>query len=91
MDTYDALTSSRNYRDRLTPEAARALIARGSGTKFCPWMTSAFLAMPLEAMRPPAEHEPCAVRHPEGPVPLTAGELTGLWPLSAAAREVCQC
>ena len=36
MDTLDALTSSRDYRDRLSVPAARTLIARAAGSKVLP-------------------------------------------------------
>ena len=90
-DTYDALTSSRDYRERLTPEAARVTISRGAGTRFCPWIASAFLAVPVEAMLPPVDQTPVGARHPEGPVLLAAEDLGALWPLSAEPRELCQC
>ena len=35
-DAYHAMTSDRPYRVALSPEAARAQIAAGSGTQFCP-------------------------------------------------------
>lgn len=46
MDSFDALTSSRDYRERLTIDAAKALIARGSGMRHCPWAVTGLLAMP---------------------------------------------
>jgi len=91
VDTYDALTSSRDYRERLTPEAARVLISRGGGTKFCPWVTSAFLALPLESMLPPLDQMPASARRPEGPAVLAPEDMAALWPLSAESFELCQC
>jgi putative nucleotidyltransferase with HDIG domain len=46
MDSFDALTSSRDYRDRLSIDAARQLLARDAGTKYCPWVVSGLLALP---------------------------------------------
>jgi len=91
MDTYDALTSARDYRERLTPEAARVKISRGAGTSFCPWIASAFLAMPVESMLPPLDQTPVATRHPEGPAIFAPEDLNALWPLSAESFERCQC
>ncbi len=42
-DAYDAMTSSRPYRDKLSHEAAMAEICRCSGTQFDPVMVDAFL------------------------------------------------
>jgi response regulator RpfG family c-di-GMP phosphodiesterase len=60
-DTYDAITSDRPYRNRQPPEAARAEIARGSGTQFDPRCAEAFLAIPiaeLEALARPTAAPP---------------------------------
>jgi len=43
-DTYDAMTSNRPYRKALTPEIARELILKGSGTQFDPQVVELFLA-----------------------------------------------
>ncbi|MDO8426602.1 MAG: HD domain-containing phosphohydrolase, partial [Deltaproteobacteria bacterium] len=42
-DTFDAITSSRPYRDALSPEIAREEIIRCSGTQFDPDVVKAFL------------------------------------------------
>jgi response regulator RpfG family c-di-GMP phosphodiesterase len=42
-DTFDAMTSSRPYRNALTPDVAREEIIRCSGTQFDPEVVSAFL------------------------------------------------
>ncbi len=55
MDTFDALTSTRDYRTRLSIDAARALIAREAGTKYCPWVVSGLLALPASMLAPVAE------------------------------------
>jgi len=91
MDTYDALTSVRNYRERLTPAAARSMIARWSGVRFCPWIASAFLAMPIESLEPAAGHPSIVVRHPEGPAWMATGALTAPWRLTEEASAPCQC
>jgi len=46
MDAFDALTSPRAYRAALSLEAARALLAREAGTRYCPWVVSGLLSLP---------------------------------------------
>jgi putative nucleotidyltransferase with HDIG domain len=75
MDTFDALTSSRDYRDQLSVGAARALIARSAGSKYCPWVVSGLLALPEEMLRPEAGALSLLGRHPEG---LAALPIAGL-------------
>jgi putative nucleotidyltransferase with HDIG domain len=53
MDAFDALTSTRDYRTRLSVDAARQLIAREAGTKYCPWIVSGLLALPAAMLTPP--------------------------------------
>jgi putative nucleotidyltransferase with HDIG domain len=55
MDSFDALTSPRQYRERLSIAAARAIIAREAGTRFCPWIVSGLLSLPHGLLEPPAE------------------------------------
>jgi putative nucleotidyltransferase with HDIG domain len=75
MDTFDALTSSRDYRDRLSVAAARTLIARSAGPKYCPWVVSGLLALPAEMLQPAPGDAPEAVRHPQGPALLSISGL----------------
>jgi HD-GYP domain-containing protein (c-di-GMP phosphodiesterase class II) len=44
-DAYHAMTSDRPYRAALSPVAARAEIAAGAGTQFCPESAAALLAI----------------------------------------------
>jgi putative nucleotidyltransferase with HDIG domain len=76
MDTFDALTSSRDYRDRLSVAAARTLIARSAGQKYCPWVVSGLLALPVEMLQPAPGDAPETVRHPQGPALLSISGLT---------------
>jgi putative nucleotidyltransferase with HDIG domain len=76
MDTFDALTSSRDYRERLSVPAARTLIARSAGAKYCPWVVSGLLALPVEMLQAGRGEGPTDVRHPEGPADLSLGALT---------------
>jgi len=76
MDTFDALTSSRDYRDRLSAAAARTLIARSAGSKYCPWVVSGLLALPVEMLQPVLGDAADVNRHPEGPAPLSVSGLS---------------
>jgi putative two-component system response regulator len=44
-DVYDALRSSRAYREPMTPEDARKIIRDGAGSHFDPRCVEAFLAV----------------------------------------------
>lgn len=46
MDAFDALTSPRTYREALSVEAARTLLAREAMDRYCPWVVSGLLSMP---------------------------------------------
>lgn len=58
MDSFDALTSARGYRASLGIEAARTLIARGAGSRYCPWVVSGFMALPASMLTPPEDARP---------------------------------
>ncbi len=58
MDSFDALTSPRQYRKPLTAQAARTLIAREAGSRFCPWVVSGLLSLPLSLLLPPPPGAP---------------------------------
>jgi putative nucleotidyltransferase with HDIG domain len=92
MDTFDALTSSRDYRERLSVAAARTLIARSAGPKYCPWVVSGLLALPVEMLQPAAVDAPEHVRHPEGPALLPLVGLADFrLPVSGAALHATLC
>ncbi len=79
MDSFDALTSPREYRSALSIEAARALISREAGTRFCPWVVSGFLSLPVDLLDPNSadSHPDCYL--PESlAVPATL-EATRAW------------
>lgn len=46
MDAFDALTSPRAYRESLSADAARTLLAREAADRYCPWVVSGLLSMP---------------------------------------------
>lgn len=91
MDSFDALTSPRNYRDNLSLEGARMLIARGAGTKFCPWVVSGFLALPPEMLKTDADETVSCERRPEGPVLLPLDRMTALPRTGLDLLQACQC
>jgi putative nucleotidyltransferase with HDIG domain len=89
MDTFDALTSSRDYRERLSIPAARTLIARGAGTKYCPWIVSGLLALPVSLLQPGVGEGPDSRRHPEGPALLASAGLIDFRPAAASQASLC--
>jgi putative nucleotidyltransferase with HDIG domain len=50
MDAFDALTSPRTYRQALSVEAARTLLAREAADRYCPWVVSGLLSMPRSVL-----------------------------------------
>jgi len=52
MDAFDALTSPRAYRQALSVEGARSLIAREAGSRYCPWVVSGLLSLPSRLLEP---------------------------------------
>jgi putative nucleotidyltransferase with HDIG domain len=92
MDTFDALSSSRDYRNRLSVPAARKLIARAAGSKFCPWVVSGLLALPVEMLQPGPGDAPGVTCHPEGPVVLPiAGLVDFRLPNASSALHASLC
>jgi putative nucleotidyltransferase with HDIG domain len=81
MDTFDALTSARDYRSRLSVDAARALIAREAGAKYCPWIVSGLLALPTAMLTAPADGASAQEEWDEraGPWMSPAEELIQPW------------
>ena len=79
-DCYDVMTSARSYKQPMSSEAARAELARCSGTQFDPTVVRAFLSISLGKLRlmtGPAAwfaqlalFEPSGVVHANGPAPL---------------------
>ena len=50
-DSYDAMTSTRSYREPLRPSMAREQVARQSGAQFDPAVVRAFLDVPMWRLR----------------------------------------
>jgi HD-GYP domain-containing protein (c-di-GMP phosphodiesterase class II) len=47
-DVFDAMTTTRPYREALSVKEARREMKRGSGTQFCPEAVESFLSIPLD-------------------------------------------
>jgi putative nucleotidyltransferase with HDIG domain len=91
MDTFDALTSSRDYRDRLSVDAARTLIARSAGSKYCPWVVSGLLALPVEMLQTAAGPARGSADRPEGPVILPVAALADFHRQAAGSLAASLC
>jgi len=89
MDTFDALTSARDYRARLTFDAARALIARGACTQFCPWVVSGFLALPSKMLTFADAAEPAGASRAEGFGMVPPGQLVDAWHATPSHFSAC--
>lgn len=66
MDAFDALTSPRPYRDALSFDAARSLLAREAGSRYCPWVVAGLLSLPRPMLQasataavPPCQPDGC--------------------------------
>ncbi len=70
-DAFDALTSQRPYRTAISPEAARHLLAREAGSRFCPWAVCGLLSLPRVLVNLP-EDPPGSRYLPDGcPAPAS--------------------
>ncbi len=90
MDSFDALTSPREYRSALSVEAARALISREAGTRFCPWVVSGFLSLPVGLLDPGTADAQTDCYLPESLAVPTTLEATRAWtvPQSPAVLQM---
>ena len=57
-DTYDAMTSSRPYRDGMPQERAESLLRNGAGTQWDPQLVEAFLSVMPEIIALRQNHQP---------------------------------
>lgn len=57
MDAFDALTSPRTYREALSVDAARTLLAREAVDRYCPWVVSGLLSIPRSMLDAVADGE----------------------------------
>ena len=82
-DAFDALTSNRPYRTAMSADAARFLLAREAGSRFCPWAVCGLLSLPRELLEPPELTRPGSRYVPDG-CPAPASTLaTRTWQASA--------
>jgi HD-GYP domain-containing protein (c-di-GMP phosphodiesterase class II) len=49
-DVFDAMTTTRPYREALSIESARLEVKRGRGTQFCPDAVDAFMSIPVSEL-----------------------------------------
>ena len=90
MDSFDALTSSRDYRERLTIDAARTLIAREAGSRFCPWVVSGLLGLPPQMLNLGSTETRVAPQQAEGQVFMPPEQIAQPWH-AMAASALCAC
>ncbi len=90
MDTFDALTSSRDYRERLTVDAARTMIARGAGSLFCPWVVSGLLAMPPQMFNLGPGETQVTPQQAEGQVFMPPEQMAQPW-YAQPPSALCAC
>ena len=90
VDTFDALISSRDYRDALPIDAARTVIARNAGGRFCPWVVSGLLAMPAQMLNLGPADGPSTPQRAEGQVFVHPGQLAMPWHAMPTA-SLCSC
>ncbi len=87
MDAFDALTSPRPYRAALSFDAARSLLAREAGTRYCPWVVAGLLSLPPALLRP-GDSEPSHHCRPDGcPSPAALLNATQAWNRHAALAD----
>ncbi len=79
VDSFDALTSPREYRTALSVDAARALLSREAGTRFCPWVVSGFLSLPGALLEPGSADAHPDYYFPDGLPEMSAVHATRTW------------
>jgi hypothetical protein len=86
-DAYDAITSARSYKKPLSPDVARAELARCSGRQFDPDVVRAFLAVGLGRLRLVAGPASALAALPglPGPGSMRLPSLTSLLPDATTA------
>ena len=84
MDAFDALTSPRAYRQALSFDAARSLLAREAGTRFCPWVVAGLLSLPRPLLEP-ARGGALPLYVPDGCPTQAAAEANETWAVALRA------
>lgn len=83
MDAFDALTSPRAYREALSVDAARTLLAREAGVRYCPWAVSGLLSLPRKVLQGVAANQSDDYQPDTCPGPATLAAATQAWPVSS--------
>jgi putative nucleotidyltransferase with HDIG domain len=83
MDAYDALTSPRAYREALSIDAARTLLAREAGVQYCPWVVSGLLSIPRKVLEAVAQGQQAECQPDTCPGPAALAAATQAWPISS--------
>jgi len=79
VDSFDALTSPREYRSALSVEAARALLSREAGSRFCPWVVSGLLSLPAALLEPGSADAYPDYYLPDGLPEMSSIHATRIW------------
>jgi putative nucleotidyltransferase with HDIG domain len=79
MDAYDALTSPRAYRQALSIDAARSLLAREAGLCYCPWVVSGLLSIPRRVLESVAGSRWTGFQPDTRPSAATLAAVTQPW------------
>jgi len=97
VDCFDALTSDRPYRRRMTEEAATAILRERSGKMYDPLVVDTFLALRRDIMPPQEESTGspaaavrsrlAAVGHPQAPVPAPPPTLAASTSMMAPPKH----
>jgi len=87
MDAFDALTSPRPYRAALSLDAARSLLAREAGTRYCPWVVAGLLSLPRPLLHGVASEPPHQCRPDGCPSPAALLKATQAWNRHAALAD----
>jgi putative nucleotidyltransferase with HDIG domain len=82
MDAFDALTSPRTYREALSVDAARTLLAREAADRYCPSVVSGLICMPKSMLEVVARGELDRYRPDAPPSPAVLETATTPWAAS---------
>jgi putative nucleotidyltransferase with HDIG domain len=83
MDAFDALTSPRAYREALSIDAARTLLAREAGVRYCPWAVSGLLSLPRKVLEAVDGGQLDEYIPDSCPAPAVLAGATQAWPVSS--------
>jgi putative nucleotidyltransferase with HDIG domain len=90
VDCYDALTSDRPYRPRMTRAQAEQILRDRRGTTYDPWVVDAFLEI-LDHLESPTEVQVTSETRPTGSFsPLSVSQLDVITAATAEQREFAE-